>query len=513
MKLSCPAAALFAPLLLLATAVTAAPSTQGLATTVEALAGLPEALLPTAEVRQRIGSLKHEPLRFAVPTALNLDVRNGQWDSAGAGVSRWRLRVGSEGASSLALLLKDVQLPEGAELWFYDTSGRDVQGPITAARMKPATNELSLPLVRSDAAVLELRVPEAQKSQVAFRIAEAYHGYRSLSSAAASSNNPKAAIGDDAGSCNINVVCPEGNNWRDEIRSTVLLVTTNQSLCTGSLVNNTRQDDRALVLTANHCGIRSTNVGNVIAYFNVQSSTCTGNDNGRIDQNIDGSALLARDDNSDFTLITLANLPPAAYNVLYAGWDARGGVAPQSGVTLHHPQGDEKKIAVYSSAGVADEDVCIGNGIGGACDGFLVDAWRIRWSSGTTEGGSSGSGLFNQNRQIVGVLSGGGASCSTRNEPDFFGRLERGWVANSASTGQLKAHLDPINTGCLQLNSKNPGSAAPLGTCTASPSPSPTPTPPTTPAALGGGSFSWGTLVVLLAGFAARHRRKALSGR
>ena len=448
----------------LAGAAPALPSV-ALTTAADALAVLPEVRLPAAEVKQRISTLKHEPLRFAVPAPLNLDERNGSWSRSAEGLSRWQLRVGSAGASSLALLLTDVHLPQEAELWFYDTAGLDVQGPITASRINASTRELSLPLVRSPAAVLEVRVPAALQNQVAFKISEGYHGYRSLSSVGSSENSPKAAIGEDAESCNIDVVCPEGNNWRNEIRSTVLLVTRNVSLCTGTLVNNTRQDDRALVLTANHCEIRSTNVANLIAYFNTQSTSCGGNENGRIDQNIAGGSFLARDDNSDFTLITLANLPPAAYNVLYAGWDARSGVAPQSGVTTHHPQGDEKKIAVFSSPGTAQDDVCIGSGSGVSCDGFRVDSWRITWSRGTTEGGSSGSGLWNQNRQLVGVLSGGGASCSTTTQPDFFGRMDRAWQANTASNGQLKAHLDPIASNCLQLNSKNPGTASPLGSC------------------------------------------------
>jgi len=436
-----------------------------LTTAAGALAVLPEVRLPAAEVKQRISTLKHEPLRFAVPAPLNLDERNGSWSRTAEGLSRWQLRVGSAGASSLALLLTDVHLPQGAELWFYDTAGLDVQGPITAARINASTRELSLPLVRSPAAVLEVRVPAALQNQVAFKISEGYHGYRSISSVGSYENSPKAAIGEDAESCNIDVVCPEGNNWRNEIRSTVLLVTRNVSLCTGTLVNNTRQDDRALVLTANHCEIRSTNVANLIAYFNTQSTSCGGNENGRIDQNIAGGSFLARDDNSDFTLFSLASLPPAAFNVLYAGWDARSGVAPQSGVTMHHPQGDEKKIAVYSTPGTAQEDICIGNGVGNSCDGFLVDSWRVTWSRGTTEGGSSGSGLWNQNRQLVGVLSGGGASCSSTAEPDFFGRIDRAWQANAASNGQLKAHLDPIGSNCLQLNSKNPGAASPLSSC------------------------------------------------
>ncbi len=460
----------------------AAPAT-GLATTTTELAQLPEVRLPIAELRQQIAAHKTEPLRFAVAAAVNLDTRNGSWDAPSPEIARWRLRLTSDGARSLALRLRDVQLPVGAAVWFYDVAGRDVQGPFTSHSAELRLGELHLPLVRSSHAVLELQVPTALRNALAFNIDQAYHGYREFTAASAGTAAPKAAIGSDAGSCNIDVVCVEGDNWRNEIRSTVLLSVDNQTLCSGSLVSNTRLDDRPLILTANHCQIRDNNVTTVTAYFNVQSSSCNGNQDGRTDQNLPGSSFLARDDVSDFTLFTLVSQPlqsppiPSEFSVFYGGWDARTAVAPQSGVSIHHPQGDEKKISVYNTPGT----IANGQRIGTDSDGFTVDAWQITWNRGVTEAGSSGSGLWNQNHQLVGVLSGGEASCSTPKEPDYFARLERAWTANAAASGQLKAHLDPINTGCLQLNSKNPGSAAPLASCIGSV------TPGTTPH-LGGGS-------------------------
>jgi len=452
-------------------AVAALPAT-GLTTDSPALAALPELRLPLTAVRAGVEALKGEPLRFAVTVPLSLDVRHGRWDSPRAGLSRWQLRIESTGARSLALQLRQLQLPEGAQLWFYDASGRDVQGPFSPNSATALSGHL--PLVRGETAVLEVLVPTERAGELSFVLAEAYHGYRDLTG---QGNDPKAAIGSDSGSCNINVVCSQGNNWRDEIRATVLLTVGGSTLCTGTLVNNTRRDDRPMVLTANHCGLRSSNTATTIAYFNTQSGSCNGNDDGRVDQNLAGGSFLARDENSDFTLYTLASAPPAAFNAHYAGWDARSGVAPQSGVTIHHPSGDEKKISVYNTAGVAEEDVLIGT-IG---DGFRVDAWRIQWAQGTTEQGSSGSGLWNQNKQVVGVLSGGGASCNSPTEPDFFGRLDRAWTANTASTGQLKAHLDPGNTGCLQLAGKNPGISTPVASCSPTPTPTPAPAPTPTP--------------------------------
>ncbi|TAJ51355.1 MAG: serine protease [Nevskiaceae bacterium] len=442
-------------LLLSATLYPAAAGAKALA-----LATVPRTLLAPAEVQAEIGRVQGNPLRYAVAETLNLDQRSGAWDETETGPARWRLRIASEGARSLSLHLRELNLPQGAQLWLYDASGNgDRQGPYDRDSAAIYQGELWLPVVRASEAVLEVQLPSAAAGELRLGIAEAFHGFRSLSTAGDA--EPKASIGSDSGSCNIDVVCSAGNDWRSEIRSTVLLSTDNVSLCSGSLVSNTAQDDRPLILTANHCGIRSTNVRTVTAYFNLQSSTCSGNQNGRTDQNLAGATFLARDDNSDFTLFTLGSTPPSAYNAYYAGWDARSGVAPQSGVAIHHPSGDEKKISVYSSPASASDDVSIGEG----SSSFTVDAWRVVWSQGTTEAGSSGAALWNQDHRVVGVLSGGSASCSARSEPDFFARLERGWTANSASSGQLKAHLDPNSSGCLTLSGKNPGSASPVTSC------------------------------------------------
>lgn len=424
------------------------------------LAALPQALLPAAEVQAEIGRRKEQPLRYAVSHALALDQRNGAWDEPSPGVARWRLRIASEGARSLSLHLTGLQLPAATALWLYGADGRDVQGPFSASNLR--AGELWLPIVRASEAVLELRLPAAAQSALRLQVAEAFHGYRSFREAGAP---PKAAIGDDAGSCNINVACSAGNSWRNEIRSTVLLATEGVSLCSGSLMNNTRLDDSPLVLTANHCNIRSTNVAAVTSYFNVQSGSCGGNDDGRVDQNIVGGTFLAgsstlpnNDVDTDFTLIRLASAVPSGFGALYAGWDARSSAIPTSGVAIHHPQGDEKKISVYSSSASKVEDVTIGSG----ASSFTVDAWQVQWAQGTTEAGSSGSALWNQDHRVVGMLSGGGASCEDPDQPDFFARLERAWTANSASNGQLKAHLDPTNSGSLTLNSKDAGSGGTL---------------------------------------------------
>ena len=49
---------------------------------------------------------------------------------------------------------------------------------------------------------------------------------------------------------------------------------------------------------------------------------------------------------------------------------------------------------------------------------------QVIWSSGATASGSSGSPLIDvESQKVVGVLTGGFASCQDRTGPDYYGRL------------------------------------------------------------------------------------------
>ena len=48
----------------------------------------------------------------------------------------------------------------------------------------------------------------------------------------------------------------------------------------------------------------------------------------------------------------------------------------------------------------------------------------MTWTNGATASGSSGSPLIDlESGKVVGVLTGGFASCATRSGPDYYGRL------------------------------------------------------------------------------------------
>lgn len=398
------------------------------------------------------------PRQFAVGASVAADAAAGSWDQPGPGIARWRLRFASEGARSLSFRFKTLQLPPDAELWIYGADGRDAQGPYRSAD----ADLRYTPLVRGSEAVIEARMPEADQARFAIAITQTFHGFRDLGAAA---DKSFTSTNGESSSCNIDVACPQGDAWRNEIRSVALLTINNDTLCSGTLINNTARDDRPLILSANHCGITTANVVNTYAYFNAQRAACNGGAFGTVEDNVRGQALLAASasgSRSDFALFELNSMPPSRFNVHYAGWDTAN-AAPDSGVGIHHPAGDDKKISVFNSAWSTTR-TCIG-GSGGDCqDGFLLDAWGLVWSQGITEGGSSGSGLWNQNHRLVGTLSGGIASCIaglSNGGTDYYARFDKAWSAPSSTGTTLQSVLAPNGSTCLQLDGKDAGSAAP----------------------------------------------------
>jgi hypothetical protein len=413
------------------------------------LSGVPLKMVqaPLAKSIELAETRKSQPYQFAVGAPLTVTLYDGLWDQVDSEHWRWRIQLSSPGAESLNFELSRFHLPAAAELWIYDAEGQLVQGPYTAADETPE-GRLWTAVVLGPQAVLELRVPNALRDQVDLELATVNHGFRGFGKAGSSVAK--------SGSCNIDVVCPQGDDWRDEIRSVARIEIGGQFLCTGQLVNNTSQNNDPLFITANHCEIgqtAGTPASSVIFYWNYFNSSCrpaSGTTNrsgdGSLAMNQTGSTLLARDANADFTLLRLSQAPQPSFDVHFAGWNA-GNSVPQSGVAIHHPSGDEKSISLFNSPATR---------IAASVE-LNAQAWRVTYAQGTTEGGSSGGALWDQNHRMVGWLSEGTALCSNPEGYDDFGRMEIAWNTNPASARQLEVWLAPGNTGKLSIAGRDPG--------------------------------------------------------
>lgn len=242
----------------------------------------------------------------------------------------------------------------------------------------------------------------------------------------------------DSGACNLDVACPLGNKYRDQINSVGILITDQgQRFCTGAMINNPRQDGLQLFLTAKHCIFQDTS--RFIVGFNYQFKTCVSGgasfSGGLSMQTVQGIKLLASWDQSDFALLQILENIPDSYNVFYAGW-TRENVAPVNVTGIHHPSGDVKKISHFSGQTTA-----------ASWNEYpKMYHWRIpAWTYGVTEQGSSGSPLFNERGRIVGHLHGGQSSCMVPKGFDAYGALLYDWDAAPSNKNRLKPFLDPDN--------------------------------------------------------------------
>lgn len=380
------------------------------------------------------------PPRFALPHERRLTPQDsGTWEDLDADTLLWRLRLRSPGARSLNLGFSQFRMTKGGRLHVYSADQGHVVRPFTQADNEPH-GELWTPVVLSDDLLLELVIPAQEIDQLLLELSWINQGYRGFGS------NRTALL---SGSCNADVVCPEGIPWALEIPSVGVISTGGSTFCTGFLVNNVRQDLKPYFMTANHCGINAGNAASLVVYWNYQNSTCRppgspssgGAGDGSLAQFNTGSFFRASSAPSDFTLVELDDPINPAFDVSYAGWDATGATGT-SAIAIHHPNTDEKRISFEDQATTTTSYLA---------DPVPGDGTHVRvtdWDLGTTEPGSSGSPLFNQSHRIIGQLHGGFASCSSQTS-DWYGKFSVSWNGGGTSSTRLKNWLDPDSTGTL----------------------------------------------------------------
>ncbi len=393
---------------------------------------------------EQVDPLKNSPYRFGANVAVDLDVNNsGSWTYLPNGDRIWRIGINSSGATSLNFVFDQYQLPEDGRVFVYAADGSQLIGSFTSENASQV-GSLGVGLIFSNAIVIEYHEPEAAIGTGYLHIDNVTHGYRSALGGIESTLEKAGPFG-NSGSCNINVNCPEGLPYGIQKRSVAVIVVGNSGICTGALVNNTAQDNKPYFLTANHCTPGNNQIQNWVFYFNHDAAACNGN-TGPTNQSVSGATVRAKNLLSDFALVEMNNPVPPSYNACYSGWDATDSQSSvSSAYGIHHPGGDVKKICFENNAPYHQ-----------SLGGFASEVWYIdEWELGVTEGGSSGSPLFNQSGAIIGQLAGGAAACngSVNNGLfDFYGRIGVSWNTGSTSTTRLRDWLDPGNTGNLILS-------------------------------------------------------------
>jgi hypothetical protein len=366
------------------------------------------------------------------------------------GISQWSLNMSSEAAQGLCVYFNDFHIPVGGELFLESPEGAFEtiyqEGPIDASENDEhgywASGDIPGDVI-----------------SIIYRQGNSFVGEAKLGIMGLGYFVTGVTRGSDA--CEVDVMCPEGDSWQCERDGVVRLrVTQNGGIyyCSGSMINNTELDCRQLMLTAFHCAdaVAANEWGYFKLRFNYEYTECGGTTSINSHTRTGAIELTNSDDSSsqgfngsDFLLVEVEDPISADWNPFYSGFDASG-ITGHSGVGIHHPAGDRKKISKYA------------NPLTTSSIGASGSHWKVYWvatvtNHGVTEGGSSGSPIFSENHHIVGTLSSGASACVNGGAgagtgpyaPDYYGKMSFHWDGANPiiESDKLKYFLDPSGSG------------------------------------------------------------------
>lgn len=269
----------------------------------------------------------------------------------------------------------------------------------------------------------------------------------------------KAGFG-ESGACNVNAVCRVaelGANYVSAKNAVAHMSFTYPNgasfICSGTLLADTVSGTQVpYFYTAHHCfaggagGVPATSypsgfqaVANTLnTFWKYETTVCTTSVNPGNVPLVGGADYLYSDPNTDGMLVRLKNTPPAGSE--FAGWDYALLPTSSNIIGIHHPSGDAKKV---SSGQQLSRD---------------ADQNEVAWLSGTTEGGSSGSGLFTADAtgyHLRGGLLGGSASCANTGSlenagnRDYYSRFDLVFP-------HIESYLAPVPGPLLRANGSQP---------------------------------------------------------
>jgi hypothetical protein len=395
------------------------------------------------------GSYRTKPNQIAISriTDLSMAVLASRFATSSRGEVQI-LGLQSPDAIGIRLHIENFDIPAGDEVYVYGTGeNSEVFGPFTG-RGPWKNGEFWSGTIEGDTAIIEYYT---QGNAADFRVTEVSHMYRSLNS----------AISPNILSCEVDAACSS----ETEKNSVGRIVYQNGGgfVCSGTLLND--KDASSFIpyfLTANHCISTQTMASTVEAYWFYQTSACnSGVLRSGIAHTASGSTLLATSQSADQTLIRMLGSMPGGLS--FAGWDSGAKSNGTAAFGFHHPGGGTPpSLESY----LRRADGSISSTTSSCSASGLTSGYKVDWTSGVTEPGSSGSGLwFNNNgsNYIIGVDSCGpqDPGCSTRfgiygKFSDFFPSIST-YINNSSSSG-------PANNNFANAQSITGSSGSATGT-------------------------------------------------
>lgn len=398
------------------------------------------------------------PPRFGYTHFVNYNLNNsGKWYEFPNGDKLWQLEVVCPSALSVNFCYDMFWLPDGGKFFVYSKDRKHTLGAFTSRNNKGSrddTRGFATGLIYGDDVVLEYYQPKDVTFDAIISIDYIVHGYRYI-------QWDQKSMG-DAADCMVNINCEEGQNWQNEKIAVAMIIVNGHRYCTGSLINTTDLGQKPYLLTADHClggwannyikydAVTSPYLDHYSFYWNYEAPGCVNLSVEPTYVSTSGATIVANNPYSDFALLRLSEDPQnlSNYTPYYLGWD-HSGDSGNSGVCIHHPKGDIKKISTVASQPLSTEYKY-----------YSVNPnashWKVTWkvtqsgNQSTTEGGSSGSPLLTAKHRTIGQLQGGYADCGDSIcAPDWYGKFSTSWTGNNNNSiyRRLNCWLDSLNTG------------------------------------------------------------------
>lgn len=376
-----------------------------------------------------IDTLQQSSYRRAYQVAYEIAVdydleRNGTWQTLPNGDRVWRLTIVSRHAKALYLHYKAFHIPAGGMLHLYNEGKEQILGAFTEKNNKgsrEAPKGYTTSYTRGDRTTLEYYEPANKKEQGIVQIESVFHVYEDIEPVTSSDGEEVFIKYISEKGCNIDAICPIGENWEQNRRSTVRLRIAG-GYCSGVLVNNTERDGNMYILTAFHCINSITNprspldaedLEDVVVYWEYEQTSCGGNQL-KSQKSTVGTQFKSGDLITDHALLSLIESPldmEEIPDIYFSGWTRNIEEANLPVIAFHHPRGQEKKVTTFDEVLFFNrlDPTNINSSIikTTPSQASLVGLIYNDASDGVIEPGSSGSGLFNKNFHLLGNASTG----------------------------------------------------------------------------------------------------------
>jgi len=364
---------------------------------------------------------KGRPLEIGFPRTLvggdgRLALEALPWQAVPDGMAA-RVVVTSTGAAAIRLGISvPPSDPDIAFRFVGSARPQQVFGPYPANKLAQSKVFWS-PVLEGDTGTMEIFLPSGV-SPASVSIAMPQLSHLVKAGADLLKAEPESDIG-RSGACEQDVACVNPSAaLRSQAKAVakILFTTAGHSfICTGTLLNDSTTSNTPYLYTASHCIDSQEAAGTLNSYWFFDAVACGSKTVPPYVLVAGGAMLLGRSEDYDWSLVRLNKPPPPG--AVFSSWRAEPLTFPTPVTVVHHPEGDLKKV----SQGSSFEYFVFGDG---------STFGHVRYTQGTTEEGSSGSGLLTiassgSFYELRGGLFAGDASCTNPGGADYYSRLDK----------------------------------------------------------------------------------------